>query len=180
MWHVSLASVRDILPRERSARPFPSRQHRMQTGGGEATRRYSAPRSLTFPAPSEWKTPSEQRGPYTSFITDWSRPVAGTDWALWKKYNPLWALRGNRNYRASDRVKRERESSRWTEWSSSLFSKKRSLQVFIGATHSHTTCPFPGAVFRAGSYFVSATEMRSGEPVKVWSREEGNALLACC
>lgn len=76
--------------------PFPPRQYRMQTGGGEATK-HSAPQSLKFPVPSKWKTPSEHRGTSTSLTTDRYDSVAGTDWALWKTYNPLRALRGNRN-----------------------------------------------------------------------------------
>lgn len=124
--------MRDILPRERSARPFPSRQHRMQTGGGEATRRYSAPQSLTFPVPSEWKTPSEHRETSASFTTNWSRPVAGTDWALWKKYNPLWALRGNRNYRASDRVKRAAGGRNGAHH----YSRKNGLSRYKSAPHT--------------------------------------------
>lgn len=79
---------------------------------------HSTPRSLTFPAPFEWKRRA-YTGNFRPSINHWTRPVAGTDWAPWKKYNPLWALRGNRNYRASDLVKRE-SGSRRTEWSSSL------------------------------------------------------------
>lgn len=56
-----------------------------------------------FPQHQSENTPNEHRGTSATCITNSTRPVPDNDRAPWKKYNPLWALRGNRKCRTEER-----------------------------------------------------------------------------